>query len=82
MRHSLMAKECKSMQGTPGLSREHGLATASATPVVNSRQTTLNPRISCQSNHPLAVIAEKPFRATGAERRFADDAELFAEGST
>jgi hypothetical protein len=36
MRHSLMAKECKSMQGTPGLSREHGLATASAMPVVNS----------------------------------------------
>src|ERR1700733_4543869 len=26
------------------------------------------PRISCQSNHPLAVTAEKPFRASGARR--------------
>ena len=26
------------------------------------------PRISCQSNHPLAVTAQKPFRASGARR--------------
>src|SRR5580704_847377 len=29
---------------------------------------TSEPRISCQSNHPLAVTAEKPFRASGARR--------------
>ena len=35
MRHALMAKGYKSMQSTPAPSRERGLATASAMPLVN-----------------------------------------------